>query len=198
MSNHKWSQEELAWVRANLHLSKREMAAQISELFGFHCKETMVVGVFKNHKIHCGRTGRFQTGNKPFNRGKRGLNGNNSATHFKSGSRPHNWLPVGSERNNNGIVEVKVAEPRTWKSKHSLIWEQLHGQPLPDGHVVIFADQDRSNFEPNNLLLVSRGELAVMNKKGLLTDHAEATMVGRTIARVCMAARQRSMKGERP
>lgn len=187
----------MAWVRANLHMSKREMAAQISELFGFHCKETMVIGVFKNHKINCGRTGRFQPGQQPFNRGKQGLNGNNTATHFKHGNRPHNWMPVGSERSNGGIIEVKVAEPHTWRSKHSLLWEQLHGQSVPDGHVVIFADQDRSNFAPDNLLLVSRGELAVMNKKGLLTDHAEATVVGRTIARVTMAARKRRMKGGR-
>lgn len=192
--NHKWSQEELAWVRANLHLSKREMAERISEVFGFACKETMVVGVFKNHKIHCGRTGRFQPGQKPFNKGLKCCNGNNTATRYKKGSRPHNWLPVGSERVVLGIVEVKIAEPHQWQSKHSLIWERHHGQTVPPSHVVIFADQDRANFSPENLLLVSRGELAVMNKKRLLTDHAESTKVGHTIARVCMAA-TRAKKG---
>jgi hypothetical protein len=103
---------------------------------------------------------------------------------------------VGAERNNSGIVEVKVAEPHVWRSKHCLVWEAHHGRQVPDGHVVIFADRDRRNFAPNNLLLVSRGELVVMNKKRLLTDHAEATMVGQTIARVCMARAQR-MKGGR-
>ena len=48
-----------------------------------------------------------------------------------------------------------------------LLWEQRHGRPVPDGHLVLFADGDRRNFDPANLLLVSRAELAVMNKRRL-------------------------------
>jgi hypothetical protein len=35
---------------------------------------------------------------------------------------------------------------------------------VPDGHVVIFLDSDVDNFALDNLVLVTRGELAIMNK----------------------------------
>ena len=40
-----------------------------------------------------------------------------------------------------------------WQSKHSLLWEQHHGRKVPKGHIVMFADGDRRNFDINNLML---------------------------------------------
>lgn len=191
---HRWTEEELAWVRAHLHLTKKAMAELIGERFGFECTKNMIKGVFTRHGITCGRTGRFEPGLVPFNKGRKGVNGP-SPTSFQPGNLPHNWVPVGSERNNSGIVEVKVADPNSWRSKHALIWEAHHGRPVPEGHVVIFADLDRHNFAADNLLLVSRAELAVMNKSRLITTHAEATLVGYTVARVIMARKRRGKEG---
>jgi len=187
---HKWAKEHLSWVRANLHLTKDEMAKGLHKEFGFTCTKGMVVGVFKNHGIVCGRTGRFEPGNVPFNTGKKGVNGRSTTT-FKKGHRPHNWVPVGSERDNTGIIEIKIGEPHQWRSKHVLLWEGSNG-PVPPGHVVIFADGDRRNFAAENLMLVSRAELAVMNKKRLVTDNADATKVGKTVAQLVIACGRRA------
>ncbi|WP_083612210.1 HNH endonuclease [Paenibacillus sp. P32E] len=37
---------------------------------------------------------------------------------------------------------------------------------VPKGHAIIFGDGDRQNFDPNNLILITRGQLAIMNKRG--------------------------------
>ena len=86
-------------------------------------------------------------------------------TEFKPGNRPGNALPVGTERiRKDGITEIKHAEPNQWRSKHALIYEQHHG-PIPNGFVVIFADSNRMNFALDNLVLVTRAELARLNQQ---------------------------------
>lgn len=144
-----------------------------------------------NRKLRNGRDCRFKSGQVPFNKGKKGVNGASSTT-FKKGHRPQTWRPVGSERvNREGLIEVKVAEPRTWRSKQRVLWEALHG-PVPKGHVVLFADRNPRNFAPENLIAVSRGELAVLNKFKLIKTDTDLTQTGITVANLLMAVSQRS------
>lgn len=84
------------------------------------------------------------------------------------GGRPR--VPVGTERRQgDGYVVVKVAEEATvaqskdnWKLKHVWVWEQ-HNGPLPEGHVVMFADRDKANFDPDNLVAVPRRLAGLLN-----------------------------------
>ena len=87
---------------------------------------------------------------------------------------PANRKPLGHERvcSKDGYVLIKVAErnphtgfPTRYKHKHVHIWEQAHG-PVPAGQVVIFMDGDKLNFEPQNLMLVTRAQLLRLNKHG--------------------------------
>jgi hypothetical protein len=122
-------------------------------------------------------------------RGKMGLLGINNGrgyglfenNRFAKGHKSLSSRPLGSERMNSGYVEIKFAEPKTWKRKHTYLWEEAHG-PVPKGHTVIFADGNKTNFDLDNLLLVSRNELAVMNHEGLISHGGELTKVGKTIA----------------
>jgi hypothetical protein len=92
-------------------------------------------------------------------------------------------------------VRVKTRNPRTWKFKHRLIWEKAHGK-IPRDHVVLFADGDKLNFALNNLLLVSRRELSVMNKQGLICNHRDLTLAGKAIAdiKILIADRKQEIK----
>lgn len=191
---HIWTKDEIAWVKANMHLTKCEMAAEITELFGLDCTYNQLKGVFKRYGLNSGRTGYFTKGQEPFNKGKKGLN-KATSTSFKTGNRPYSAVEVGTERiTKDGLIEVKTAEPNTWRSKHAIMWERHHNATVPDGHVVIFADRDRRNFATNNLLLVSKAELVVMNKFKLITTCAEATKVGRTVAKVMLATSKKRGK----
>jgi len=65
---------------------------------------------------------------------------------------------IGTEKVQNSFVMVKISvKPSVWRMKHHLIWEAVHG-PIPDDHLVIFADGDHSNFNLDNLVLISRSD----------------------------------------
>jgi hypothetical protein len=115
---------------------------------------------------------------------------------FKHGNIPWNYHPVGTERTNrDGYLEVKIADPKTWKAKHVIIWEAANGT-VPKGSVIIFADGNRLNIALDNLVMVSRSELAVMNRCGLIFEDAEMTKTGKTIAdiKIKIADRKKGMK----
>ena len=82
--------------------------------------------------------------------------------------RQGNTKPIGSECvSKSGVTLVKVGNSATgstyqgsrrgWKPKHHIVYEQTHG-PIPDGHVIVFADHDMQNFDPDNLVCISRSD----------------------------------------
>lgn len=76
-------------------------------------------------------------------------------------------MPGGSERvNADGYIEVKVADPKKWKLKHRVVWESANGK-IPKGCIIIFRDNDKTNTNIDNLLLIKRGTNATLNKAGL-------------------------------
>ncbi|MDP9666287.1 UNVERIFIED_ORG: hypothetical protein J2W16_004043 [Pseudomonas cremoricolorata] len=105
---------------------------------------------------------RFKPGQDPWNKGLKGLQIGGEATQFRKGNRPHTWLPVGTERvTEDGIRQLKVCDDgpshRRWKSVHSLLWEEAHGE-IPSGHLVVFRDRNPQHIELDNLELVTRAE----------------------------------------
>jgi hypothetical protein len=95
-------------------------------------------------------------------------------------------VPVGTEtRDFCGLIKVKIANNK-WKRKHILTWEAANG-PVLKGYMIAFADGNRSNYALDNLLLVSRAELAVMNTQGLFLKDKDLTKTGRAVARLILA-----------
>lgn len=139
----------------------------------------------KNHNLSSGLDDQFKPGHIPFNKGKKGLSSGGIETQFKKGNKPNNWVPIGTERvNGDGYVDIKITDgklQKNWKGKHILIWEATNG-PVPNGHAVIFTDRNRRNFDPDNLLLVSRKQLVRMNQRNLIKNDSELTKVGVIIA----------------
>lgn len=101
---------------------------------------------------------------------------------ISSGLRSCN-LPVGSERVNKGYTLLKVAEPNVWIEKHRYIYEKIHGK-IPNGYKVIFADKNKNNFSPENLILVSDSEALIMNKNKLIYEDPNLTNTGSIIAKL--------------
>lgn len=188
---HTFTPEQGAFLRDHV---KGRGVQDLTDLFNAHFGLSLGVNQIraykKNHKLNSGLTGRFPPGHVPFNKGQKGTfhGGEVAEAHqFETGHKAWNWVPLGSERvNADGYVDIKVDDgklQKNWRGKHLLIWEQNNG-PLPSGHVVIFGDGDRRNFDPDNLILVSRAQLAVMNKNGLIQNDAELTRTGMVVADV--------------
>ena len=87
---------------------------------------------------------------------------------FKKGQQPHNTLPIGSIRNINNYNEIKYANHK-WMALARYNWEQVHG-PVPGDMCVFKIDQDKYNDDISNLCLVSRKDLAMLNR-----NHAKLT-----------------------
>ena len=173
---HIWSDEEKQYL-AEITPGRgyKEIQSMMSCKFGFDYTHHQIKGAITRNKLNTGRTGRFEKGHATWNKGTKGLTKAN-VTSFKKGQKSHNYKPVGSERiTKDGYCEIKVSDTgRRWKSKHLVVYEKHHGK-VPRGSVVIFLDGDKRNFDIDNLHLVTRNQLAMLNKNSLIQKDAELT-----------------------
>ena len=139
--------------------------------------------------------GIYEKGMIPWNKGLKGYMGANK-TSFKKGSFSPKRVPIGTERViQNGYAQIKVkdfAYLENWKGKHIIVWEEENG-PVPKGHAIIFGDKDKTNFNINNLICVSRKELLGLNKMDLIQDDAELTKTAINIVNVAYKISQRRL-----
>jgi hypothetical protein len=178
------TQEQYVWFAETVPgRSYREMRGLLESVWGVSMTEGQLKSFMARHRLRNGRDTRFKPGHIPANKGCKGIH-SSPETEFKPGHRPANWKPVGSERiNKDGYVEVKIQEPNKWRYKHVFIWEQAHGS-RPKGHAVIFADGNKRNFSLDNLILVNRHELLVLNRLGLLHSDADLSRSGVAVAKL--------------
>ena len=189
MTGHVYTQEEFEFLDYHSDMPRKELTALFNARFGTSLTLDAIKGFCTRHWLSAGTDGRFQPGGTSWNAGMKGVSYPGSVpTQFKKGHRPQTWVPIGSERiNADDYVDVKITDEglprRRWKGKHVLVWEE-HNGPVPPGHCVILGDGNRRNFDADNLLLVSRGQLAIMNGMGLIQGSAELTRTGALIADV--------------
>lgn len=130
----------------------------------------------KNHGIKTGFTGHFPKGYRSTHCWKKGEHAG-AKTEFKPGNAPHNQAPVGTiVKRTDGYLQKKIAEPRTWRLLHLLVWEEHHG-PVPPGMCVAFRDGNRANCDINNLRLIHRGSIAQLSKFAGTTGEARDTAI---------------------
>ena len=173
---HIWSDEEKQYLaEVTPGRGYKEIQSMMSCKFGFDYTRHQIKGAITRNKLNTGRTGRFEKGRATWNKGTKGLTKAN-VTSFKKGQKPHNYKPLGSERiTKDGYCEIKVSDTgRRWRPKHVLIYEKHHGK-VPKGSAVIFLDGDKRNFDIDNLYLVTRSQLAMLNKNSLIQKDAELT-----------------------
>lgn len=107
----------------------------------------------------------FKKGHIPANKGRKQSEymtqeqiDRTKATRFTKGNIPASYKPVGYERiNKDGYVEVKIAEPRTFRLKHRQVWIE-HNGTIPPGCNIQFRDGNKQNFSIDNLYMISRSE----------------------------------------
>lgn len=165
----KYTEVELAWIKSHCKLPRAKAHAKFCKKFG----RTDVSR--DNYKSLCnrngwltGRTGQFDPGQVPANKGKKmPFNENSAKTQFKKGQVSHTYRGPGHERicKKDGYVILIVAETNPWTGaatrpvlKHRWLWEKLNG-PLPKGHCLKSIDGDKTNTDPANWVAVPRALL---------------------------------------
>lgn len=181
---HKWTEEEKEYLASIVKDSSyKEIAKKMRDRFGYDFTDQQIKGAMARCNLTTGTMGHFRKGSTPWNKGLKGYMGVNK-TSFKKGNSPHNQLPIGSERlTKDSYIEVKIADPNKWELKHRLIYKQHYGE-IPKGKKVIFADRNIYNFDIDNLILVTKAELLIMNNNKLIQEDKELTKVGVNIAKI--------------
>ena len=178
----------------------QEMANLIQEKFGQEYTKQQIKSYYANHDLNSGLTGHFVKGQPSHNKGVKmspEVYEKAKATMFKPGSRPHNAKEVGDiVLATIGYYKIKVAEPDVWEFCHIREWQQAHGE-IPEGMMVSFKDGNIENWHLDNLMLITKGENAVMNTLHLRYDRAEATESGLLVAKVHQAAKARRKKRDK-
>lgn len=178
----KFSEEQIEFLK-NFKGEKtlKELAKLLKEKYGV---ETISINYFSkclrkvnvDYKYEKYNAGCFKRGFSAWNKGVK--------TDVKPRRYDKNgdviWIekPVGSEYiTNDGYTIVKTKAPNFWEYKQRVIWKKTHGE-IPSNHVIIFADGNKSNFDIDNLICVSRNELRQLNLHRLKKDDADLTKVG--------------------
>lgn len=182
-----YTQAEMKWLEANSTLPIAEYNRMFTEIFGRTLGPTALHGLRKRMGWKTGRTGQFEKGAEPMNKGKvcapgtGGRHPNAQRTQFRKGQVPHTFKGAGHERidSKDGYVIIIVDEPNPWTGaktrpvhKHRYLWEQANG-PIPDDHVLKCLDGDKTNCDPANWELISRGVLPHLSARfGMHFDDA--------------------------
>lgn len=192
---------------------EREIADAFEREFGIRLTRAQVKNAKARLGVRSGTVGgRFEPGNVPANKGRTwdemGIPEDKRermrSGQFKPGNLPWTTRAVGEERvSKDGYVEVHVAQHRRerandqWVMKHRLVWEEANGRPLRPNEIVVFADGDRRNFDPDNLVVMTMAEHAVIIRSGITYADRETCETAIRIARVKMAASRASMRPRR-
>lgn len=182
----RYSSEELAFIEKHCRMTRRNLHAAFIKKFG----RTEVTVV--NLKSLCtrkgwrtGRTGIFDKGHVPANKGKQmPFNANSARTRFKKGHVPANTKYAGHERvTKDGYVEISVEETnphtgfqRRYVQKHRWLWEKQNG-PVPEAMVLKCLDGNKQNSDPSNWKMIPRAMLPRLNGRfGRDYDNAPAEL----------------------
>lgn len=198
MNGHMYTDEEKQFlVDFSPGHSRKEITAAFNEKFGYDFGEKRISSAMHRYGATTGRTGCFEKGHEPHNKGKKMSQETYEklkATMFKKGDIPIQYRPVGSERiSKDGFVEIKTEDPNKWELKHRVVWEKTNGE-IPKGHVVIFLDGNTRNFQLDNLMCITMAENLYLNRHGLRFNNKELTMAAVNVAKVARKTFERRNK----
>lgn len=195
----KYSEAELSFIEGNKLLPIAEQFALYQAKFNRpDVNQANFNALRKRKRWLTGRTGCFEKGHTPSPLARPP---GPSSTSFRKGHVPANKKPMYSERiTKDGYIQIKVPErnPHTgaktrYRLKHRWVWEQANGK-VPDGLAIKFIDGDKTNCDLSNMKLVTREELAIVNKMGGNKIPAELQETASLIAQVHIKRHQRAQQ----
>lgn len=181
-----FTDEQVKWLTENRVGQPFAVTTEkFNEHFGTDFSVSQVTRYCHAHHLTCGVDMKFKKGNVSFNKGRKGWCAPGcEKSWFTKGHTPHNAVPINTEVvTEDGYIKVKVAEPNVWKLKHRIVWEKENG-PVPENYCIVMLDGNRQNTALENLVMIKRGELAVMNHQKLYAADTEINKAGITIAKL--------------
>ena len=197
-----WTPERCEWFSSYVpgH-TESEISAEHERLFGTPLTEGQIGGAKTKLGVKSGtHGGRFFKGQAPWNAGKSWSEWmppesaeRSRATQFKRGE-VHGFAamhdsPIGTERvSKDGYIQVRVGrgiqdKPNSnFRFKHHIVWEEANGRKVEKGMKIVFADGDKLNFDPDNLVAVDNGTWCHLKHQGYEYSDRETLLLAVKIA----------------
>lgn len=168
-----YTRDELAFIKRRTRMDRTALHAEFVKKFSRpDVSLANLNALCKRNGWFTGRTGCFEKGIVPHNKGKphpAARQPNSARHHFKKGNLPHNTNYLHHERvSKDGYVEISIDEPnphtgfeRRYVLKHRWLWEAEHG-PIPEG-MCLKCLGEQTNTDPSNWELVPRALLPRLN-----------------------------------
>lgn len=116
----------------------------------------------------------------------------NGKGQFKKGTIPPQHHEVGYiAHHKDGYSFIKVAEPKKWQLYQRYVWEKAHRTKLSKDQIVIFLDGNKENFDLDNLAVVTRKELMILNHEKMLTADKDLSKTGVLVAKLKMKIKEK-------
>lgn len=180
----KYSDKHRKFIENNYKgITTTELAKLFNNKFGENITRNQIKCYLGNHKLSNGIINRFEKGHIPANKGTKGMSKANKAS-FQKGNIPQNYRSIGSERiTKDGYIEIKIMNPNKWELKHRLVYKKSFGE-IPKNHAIFFLDQDKLNVNLENLVLISRQELLILNNEIKLSNDIDINKTKILIAKI--------------
>lgn len=164
-----YTAQELAWIEERQTTPRRDLHSEFCAVF---VRSDVSLENFKalctRKGFKTGRTGKYEPGAVPMNKGKKmPYHPNSAKTQFKKGQVPPSAKGPGHETicPKDGYVFIIVAERNPYTGadtrrvlKHKWLWEKENG-PVPEGHCLKSVDGNRANSDPQNWIAIPRALL---------------------------------------
>lgn len=170
----RWTDENIEFLTSIYHGRTRQESTNLfNDKFGTAVSVRSVGEQMRRRGIRNGMQGyasRFSNGQKAWNKGIEHRPHGSEKGWFKKGEMSKKVVPVGHERWEQGWVWMKIAMPSEWVLKHRYLYEQHHNVKLEKNQVVLFKDEDRSNFDIDNLFMTDLSVSRSVSVQGLKKD----------------------------
>ena len=111
----------------------------------------------------------------------------------------HFKVPIGTERKaKNHDIQIKIAEPNKWIYKKRYLYEKYNGVKLTKNDIIIHLDNNKNNFNKDNLYKINKKEHLYMLNYELQSSNPQATLVGISSSKLMVKSKERKdkLKGE--
>ena len=182
-TNSPWKEYEDQVMRSlYANTSNAQLAVLLDRSVSSIKNRSNILGIKKSepYMLRVASETRFSRGLVPWNKGRKfPSSGRSHETQFQKGQKPHNWVPIGSERiTKDGYLQRKMTDTgsslKDFVPVHHLVWIEHTSQPVPKGHALTFKDGNKRNLDPNNLELLSRADLMRRNSVQTLPPEIKA------------------------
>lgn len=158
-----FTKEQEDWVVDNFSDHGHCVLARLfNKEFNADVSKGIICALLRRKAIASPRKPGFKKGNVPANKGMKGTANSGS---FKKG-HAISAKAIGSTRTDSkGYKQIKIGNPRKWVSYAKYVYEKHFNIKLQEDEVLLFKDGDRTNFNIENLVKMTRNEMLFLSSQ---------------------------------